>query len=111
MQVAEAGRGRHPAGLSPHEAVAQTREHGNFLGMEFGHGYDGATITADGTAPTSVDNAVSDDIPTARPGHRLPHLWLPHDGTRRSAAELGCWLIQSIVQNLNSQLFAWQTRR
>lgn len=88
VRVGEAGQGRHPEGLTPREAVARTRDYGNFLGMELGYAYDAPTITCDGTARPVVDNPVSDYVPTARPGHRLPHVWVEHGERRMSSLDL-----------------------
>ena len=76
VDVAEAGQGRHPDGITPAAAVAQARRYGNFGGMELGYHYDNPTITADGTQPPLTADPVMDYTPTARPGHRAPHLWL-----------------------------------
>ncbi|MCW2526424.1 MAG: hypothetical protein JWM76_1284 [Pseudonocardiales bacterium] len=54
------------------------------LGVGMGYRYDQSPIVvADGTPPTADD--ASDYVPTARPGHRAPHGWLP-DG--RSTIDL-----------------------
>jgi 2-polyprenyl-6-methoxyphenol hydroxylase-like FAD-dependent oxidoreductase len=54
------------------------------LGVGMGYRYDESPIVvADGTPPTADD--ASDYLPTARPGHRAPHAWLP-DG--RSTIDL-----------------------
>ncbi len=51
------------------------------LGIHLGYRYEGSPIVvADGTP--EPPNPVSSYIPTARPGHRAPHLWLgPHHST------------------------------
>ncbi|MFN8603261.1 MAG: FAD-dependent monooxygenase [Candidatus Binatia bacterium] len=88
VHVALAGQGRHPEGIAPADAVAAARRYGNFLGMEFGYHYEGASISPDGTGLEPVDDPVMDYAPTARPGHRAPHLWLEVDGERRSTLDL-----------------------
>ncbi len=88
MRVASAGQGTHPDGLTPAQAVAQTREYGNFLGMEFGPTYDGEFITADGVPLPVVANPISDYLPSAAPGHRLPHALVLADGESRSTLDL-----------------------
>jgi hypothetical protein len=45
------------------------------LGITLGYRYEGSPIVVpDGTPPTPDE--VSPYIPTARPGHRAPHVWL-----------------------------------
>ncbi|MFE7871956.1 hypothetical protein ACFUYE_16570 [Micromonospora humida] len=45
------------------------------------HHYTSAAVIADGTAPPAGD-PVADYVPTGRPGHRLPHVWLDPEQTR-----------------------------
>lgn len=48
----------------------------NSLGIVLGYRYDGSPIIVDdGTEPPADDVAIY--LPTARPGHRAPHAWLP----------------------------------
>ncbi len=75
-------------GPSPEETVAESRRYGNFLGMELGFSYDSAAIMADGTEAPSPEDAVIDYVPTGRPGHRAPHVWLERDGERCSTLDL-----------------------
>ena len=75
-------------GPSPEETVAESRRYGNFLGMELGFSYDSAAIVADGTEAPSREDAVIDYVPTGRPGHRAPHVWLERDGERCSTLDL-----------------------
>jgi len=45
------------------------------LGVQLGYRYEGSpAIVDDGTEPTP--NEVSSYVPTARPGHLLPHVWI-----------------------------------
>jgi 2-polyprenyl-6-methoxyphenol hydroxylase-like FAD-dependent oxidoreductase len=57
-------------------AVEQAHHYGNWMGNEFGFGYESAAVIPDGTEPPHVDNPSEDYAPTARPGHRAPHLEL-----------------------------------
>ena len=75
-------------GPSPEETVAESRRYGNFLGMELGFSYDSAAIVADGKEAPSPEDAVIDYVPTGRPGHRAPHVWLERDGERCSTLDL-----------------------
>ncbi|MFI6908330.1 FAD-dependent monooxygenase [Nonomuraea sp. NPDC050394] len=46
-------------------------------GLVLGYAYDrpGAAVVPDGSEPPALDDPVAVYRPTARPGHRLPHLW------------------------------------
>jgi 2-polyprenyl-6-methoxyphenol hydroxylase-like FAD-dependent oxidoreductase len=56
----------------------------NSLGIDLGFRYEGSpVILADGTPPPPDDASIY--VPTARPGHRAPHVWL-EDG--RSTLDL-----------------------
>ena len=75
-------------GASPEKTVAESRRYGNFLGMELGFCYDSAAIVRDGTEAPSTNDAVVDYVPTGRPGHRAPHVWLERDGEKCSTLDL-----------------------
>jgi 2-polyprenyl-6-methoxyphenol hydroxylase-like FAD-dependent oxidoreductase len=75
-------------GASPGRTVAESRRYGNFLGMELGFYYDSAAVVPDGTEPPAAEDAVIDYVPTGRPGHRAPHVWLERDGGRLSTLDL-----------------------
>jgi putative polyketide hydroxylase len=83
-----AARGVHPEGMTPAEAVQKAWRYGNFLGVELGYRYDSATVTPDGTAAPEVDDPIIEYAPTARPGHRAPHLWIQGQGQRKSTLDL-----------------------
>ncbi|MCX6522714.1 MAG: FAD-dependent monooxygenase [Actinobacteria bacterium] len=87
VDVAEAGQGRHPDGISPATAVARARRYGNFAGMELGYHYDNPTVTLDSTPPPTNTDPVMDYVPTARPGHRAPHFWID-DAEHQSVLDL-----------------------
>jgi len=74
-------------GQSPGTAVARP-EYLNEQGMIFGATYTSIAVVPDGTAPSTPANAVTDYIPSARPGGRAPHAWLEQDGTRVSTIDL-----------------------
>ena len=69
-------------GSSPKDAVAASKRYGNFLGMELGFAYESAAVVPDGTEPPEVEDEVIDYVPSGRPGHRAPHVWLERDGKR-----------------------------
>ncbi|MBO4161299.1 FAD-dependent monooxygenase [Micromonospora antibiotica] len=50
-------------------------------GLVLGYHYTSAAVIADGTDPPAGD-PVADYVPTGRPGHRLPHVWLDPEQTR-----------------------------
>jgi putative polyketide hydroxylase len=56
-------------------------------GVVLGHGYDSSIIIPDGTDPPTVIDQVQAFVPTARPGHRAPHVWLD-DTQHRSILDL-----------------------
>ena len=55
--------------------------------MELGFHYDSAAVLPDGTEPPSVADPVIDYVPSGRPGHRAPHVWLERDGRRGSTLD------------------------
>jgi hypothetical protein len=64
-------------------------EYLNEIGMIFGATYESAAIIADGSAPSLVSDAVTQYLPSARPGGRAPHAWLHKgDGARVSTIDL-----------------------
>jgi putative polyketide hydroxylase len=69
-------------------AVEQAHHYGNWMGNEFGFFYDSAAVIPDGTEPPVVDNPAEDYAPTARPGHRAPHLELLGEGGRFTILDL-----------------------
>ncbi|MFI0740658.1 FAD-dependent monooxygenase [Streptomyces sp. NPDC021100] len=59
------------------------------LGLVLGAVYrSAAVLTGDGT-PSEPPDSGTDYVPTAEPGHRLPHLWLTPD--RSTLDTLGAW--------------------
>jgi 2-polyprenyl-6-methoxyphenol hydroxylase-like FAD-dependent oxidoreductase len=58
------------------------------LGLVLGFAYESPAIVPDGTPPPEVADPVADYVPTARPGHRAPHLWLERGGERLSPLDL-----------------------
>jgi hypothetical protein len=85
-RVAAAGAGT--IAMSPEDAVLAARRYGNFAGMELGYSYDSPGIVPDCTPPPSVIDPVQHYAPSARPGHRAPHLWLGDDANRHSILDL-----------------------
>ncbi|MDG4782374.1 FAD-dependent monooxygenase [Micromonospora sp. WMMD961] len=50
-------------------------------GLVLGYHYASAAVITDGAPPPPGD-PVADYVPTGRPGHRLPHIWLDEEQTR-----------------------------
>ena len=61
-------------------ALESSERYGNWLGMDLGLCYEEGCLIGDGTAPPQVDDPVTDYAPTARPGHRAPHVPIDFDG-------------------------------
>ena len=74
--------------LGSQRAVADSRRYGNFTGMDLGFYYEEGALLGDGTSPPAVSDPVIDYLPTARPGHRAPHLILQRDGVELSTLDL-----------------------
>jgi len=70
------------------DLVTATRRYGNHFGVEFGLHYESSAVVSDGTPLPSVEDSYSDYAPTARPGHRAPHVWLGRDSGRLSTLDL-----------------------
>ena len=62
------------------EALRASTQYGNWLAMDLGLRYDEGCLIPDGTDPPQVDDPVSEYVPTARPGHRAPHVPIDFDG-------------------------------
>ena len=56
--------------------------------MDLGFHYEDGALVPDGTAPPEVADPVIDYVPTARPGHRAPHLRLEHNRREISTLDL-----------------------
>lgn len=56
-------------------------------GLVLGYHYTSGAVIPDGTDPPAGD-PVADYTPTARPGHRAPHLWIERNGRRMSTLDL-----------------------
>jgi hypothetical protein len=56
--------------------------------MELGFWYESSAVVPDATQPPEVDDEVIDYVPSGRPGHRAPHVWLEREGGRISTLDL-----------------------
>ena len=86
--VGRINRAARSGGTDAAQAVAQSRRYGNFTGMDIGFHYRQGALVPDGTLAPEVRDPVVDYTPTARPGHRAPHLVLEHDGAEISSLDL-----------------------
>jgi putative polyketide hydroxylase len=57
-------------------------------GIVLGYRYESEVIIPDGTLPPAPIDPVSDYVPTARPGHRAPHVWLREKDSYGSIIDL-----------------------
>lgn len=69
------------------KAVIQAQaEHFDFAGLDLGFRYEEGAVVPDGTEAPPHDVRVY--TPSARPGSRLPHVWLSHLGRRTSTLDI-----------------------
>jgi 2-polyprenyl-6-methoxyphenol hydroxylase-like FAD-dependent oxidoreductase len=59
------------------------------LGLVLGVAYQSAAVLADDSTPPELSDTGTDYVPTAKPGHRMPHLWLTHN--RSTLDAFGEW--------------------
>lgn len=57
-------------------------------GLVLGFHYDSAAVIPDGTPPPEPDDPYRTYVPTARPGHRAPHVVVNRNGTPMSTLDL-----------------------
>jgi putative polyketide hydroxylase len=68
---------RRPVAVASAEASrGAARPPAATFGVVLGAAYESAAIVPDGTPAPIVEDAVNDYVPTGRPGHRAPHVWL-----------------------------------
>ncbi|MEU9835651.1 FAD-dependent monooxygenase [Streptosporangium sp. NPDC048047] len=76
-------------GLLPmDEALRRQADRRSSEGLVLGHHYDSSAVVPDGTPPPAVEDPYRDHVPTARPGHRAPHVWLTGEDGRISTLDL-----------------------
>ena len=64
------------AELTVEASLGRARPPAATTGLVLGAAYESSAVIPDGSLPPFVDDLVGDYVPTARPGHRAPHLWL-----------------------------------
>lgn len=74
--------------LSMREAIGQQAGRRRSEGLVLGFHYESAAVVPDGTPPPTPENPYRTYIPTARPGHRAPHVTLSHGGESVSTLDL-----------------------
>ncbi|MFY1699577.1 MULTISPECIES: FAD-dependent monooxygenase [unclassified Solwaraspora] len=74
--------------LAMQEAGQRQADRRRAEGMVLGYRYDSSAVIPDGTDPPAPDDPYRTYVPTARPGHRAPHVWLSTAGTRVSTLDL-----------------------
>ncbi|MFI6792226.1 FAD-dependent oxidoreductase [Nonomuraea sp. NPDC050383] len=62
--------------LSMREAIEQQAGRRSSEGLVLGFHYDSAAVVPDGTPAPAPEDPYRTYVPTARPGHRAPHVWL-----------------------------------
>lgn len=58
------------------------------LNVELGYVYEESAVVGDGSVAAPNPDPVRSYLPSARPGHRLPHAWVIRDGVRKSTFHL-----------------------
>jgi 2,4-dichlorophenol 6-monooxygenase len=71
-----------------HEALQTQRTEYGALDIDLGYVYETTAVVGDGTPVPEADPMGCDYRPVARPGHRLPHVWLEHGGDTLSTHDL-----------------------
>jgi len=69
--------------MTTEKVLKATKRYGNQLGLELGAIYTSSAIVPDGSEPPVLEDAYTDYVPTGRPGHRAPHVWLLKNGKKR----------------------------
>ena len=75
------------AELTVEASLGRARPPAPIEGLVLGASCSSAAVVPDGTPPPEPENPIGDYVPTARPGHRAPHLWLD-DARTRSTLDL-----------------------
>jgi 2,4-dichlorophenol 6-monooxygenase len=64
------------------DAVSENAKDYSQLGVEAGYCYEAGALVPDGAPPPVGHDSPIAYLPTTRPGHHLPHVWLRHVGHR-----------------------------
>ncbi|WP_344745548.1 FAD-dependent monooxygenase [Streptosporangium vulgare] len=74
--------------LTMQESIDRQAGRRSSEGLVLGFHYDSAAVVADGTPAPEPADPYRTYVPTARPGHRMPHVWLSRRGGRVSTLDL-----------------------
>ncbi|MEU7830168.1 FAD-dependent monooxygenase [Nonomuraea sp. NPDC049129] len=74
--------------LSMGQAIEQQAERRSSEGLILGFRYESAAVVPDGTPDPAPADPYRTYVPTARPGHRAPHVWLTSREGRVSTLDL-----------------------
>ncbi|MCA2220963.1 FAD-dependent monooxygenase [Nonomuraea aurantiaca] len=74
--------------LSMGQAIEQQAERRSSEGLILGFHYESAAVVPDGTPDPAPADPYRTYVPTARPGHRAPHVWLTSREGRVSTLDL-----------------------
>ncbi|WP_433511969.1 FAD-dependent monooxygenase [Nonomuraea sp. CA-143628] len=74
--------------LSMGQAIEQQAERRSSEGLILGFSYESAAVVPDGTPDPAPADPYRTYVPTARPGHRAPHVWLTSREGRVSTLDL-----------------------
>ncbi|TXK39207.1 FAD-dependent oxidoreductase [Nonomuraea sp. C10] len=74
--------------LSMREAVDQQAGRRSCEGLVLGFAYESAAVVSDGTPAPAPADPYRTYVPSARPGHRAPHVWLTGPGGQVSTLDL-----------------------
>lgn len=74
--------------LTMAEAIALQAGRRSSEGLVLGFHYDSAAVVGDGSPPPQPDDPYRTYVPTARPGHRAPHVTVHRAGARMSTLDL-----------------------
>ncbi|GGS16406.1 FAD-dependent monooxygenase [Actinokineospora fastidiosa] len=74
--------------LTLSEAITLQAGRRSSEGLVLGFHYTSSAVIPDGTQPPPVPDPYRTYTPTARPGHRAPHVWLTREGRELSTLDL-----------------------
>jgi 2,4-dichlorophenol 6-monooxygenase len=87
------------------DAIARQVPHFDRIGLDIGYCYERGAVVSDGTRAPVPDDPVTQYIPSASPGARLPHVWL--DPERRSHSSHDLIDFERYVLVVGSDGSAW----
>jgi len=85
------------ADLTVEASLGRARPPASIEGLVLGASYSSSAVVPDGSPPPEPENPIGDYLPTARPGHRAPHLWLDGAHTRSTLDLFGTGFVLLIA--------------